>query len=48
MAGWWDAHWVARKVAGEDVPCAAGIVEGRLILQVLATIPEGRTAVEIR
>jgi hypothetical protein len=47
VIGWKGDAPKAVKVDGKDVPCAAGVVDGTLILQVLGAIEPARAKIEI-
>jgi len=47
VIGWKGETPRTVKVDGKQVPVAAGIIEGNLIVQVLSTLPDGKAKVEI-
>ncbi len=47
VTGWKGPAPAAVKLAGKDVPCAAAVVDGTLVLQVLGTVTGDKATIEI-
>jgi hypothetical protein len=48
VVGWTGDAPRSVRVDGKETPAASGIVDGNLVLQILATLPAGQTKIELR